>query len=421
MFKFIHAADLHLDSPLHGLEHYEGAPVDVIRGATRRALENLVLLAIDQEVRFVLLAGDQYDRDQDDYRTVMFFTRQMQRLCDAGIAVFAIDGNHDAAIKRPKSLRLPDNVQFLPNTKAKSVPLDDLGVTIHGRGFAKQAETDNLVNQYPPGNPGHFNIGLLHTALTGREGHHTYAPCDLDADLRKREYDYWALGHVHGREEVCKEPFVIFPGNIQGRNIRETGEKGCFLVTVGDDRRITPDFMPLDVFRWEVCPVPVNGAQSEDEIVERVIEELGKVLQKHPDHPLGVRVRVEGPTALHGKIQSDVEKWTYEIRMAAQGLNADRLWLEKTLFQTRPRADAASRQLEGPLAELQAYIGELRSDDTQLAELGRELDELRRKLPPDPTRDNQQLLPNDLQWLQTVLDDVKTLLVERLTREESMP
>ena len=58
MFKFLHAADIHLDSPFKGLERYEGAPAEKMRQATRRALENLVQLALDEQVKFVLIAGD---------------------------------------------------------------------------------------------------------------------------------------------------------------------------------------------------------------------------------------------------------------------------------------------------------------------------------------------------------------------------
>ena len=259
--KFIHAADLHLDSPLHGLERYEGAPVDEIRSATRRALENLVALAIEQRVDFVLLAGDQYDGDHDDYRTVLFFTQQMIRLRDADIRVFAITGNHDATSKMTKSLRLPDNVRLLSPKKPETIAPDDLGVAIHGRGFAKQAEFENFVPDYPAARAGRFNIGLLHTSLDGREGHAAYAPCSV-ADLRSKGYDYWALGHVHQRQDVAKEPLIVFPGNVQGRHIREAGAKGCMLVTVDEQGRATMEFVALDVFRWAVCDVSADGAEE---------------------------------------------------------------------------------------------------------------------------------------------------------------
>src|SRR6202011_3159455 len=138
MFKFLHAADIHLDSPLKGLERYEGAPVEQIRKATRRALENLVQLAVMEKVDFVLIAGDLYDGDWKDYNTGLFFLAQMARLRSAEIKVFILSGNHDAANQLTKHLRPPENVRFLSDRKPETVRLDEIGVAIHGQGFAKR-------------------------------------------------------------------------------------------------------------------------------------------------------------------------------------------------------------------------------------------------------------------------------------------
>ena len=130
MFKFIHAADVHLDSPLRGLERYEGAPVQRIRDASRIALENLVTLAIDEKVAFVLIAGDLYDGDWREFRTGLHFVQQAIKLRDAGIEVLMIAGNHDAANRMTKSLSLPDNVTFFKSKAAHSVSLESIHVAI---------------------------------------------------------------------------------------------------------------------------------------------------------------------------------------------------------------------------------------------------------------------------------------------------
>ena len=225
--KFIHAADIHLDSPLRGLERYEGAPVDEIRQATRRALENLVSLAVESEVDFVLLVGDLYDGDWRDHNTGLFFAKQMSEFRKAGIKVFLIAGNHDAQNVMTKSLRLPDNVHQLNTSKPETVRLEELGVAIHGQGFRTKAVTKNLAMDYPAAIPHVFNIGLLHTSVTGREGHDNYAPC-TPTNLVDLNYDYWALGHVHTRECLSEDPPIHFPGNVQGRHIREAGPKGVW-------------------------------------------------------------------------------------------------------------------------------------------------------------------------------------------------
>src|ERR1019366_1543598 len=209
MFRFLHAADIHLDSPLRGIARYEGMPVDDIRLATRRAFDNLVGLAIDERVRFVLLAGDLYDGDWKDTSTGMFFVSRMTRLREAGIPVFLVAGNHDAANRMTKSLRLPPNVSVFASKHPETKLLPEGDVVIHGQSFASQSIVENLAANYPAKRPGCFNIGLLHTSLSGYEGHEPYAPCTLD-DLRGKEYDYWALGHVHVWQELCSFPRVVF-------------------------------------------------------------------------------------------------------------------------------------------------------------------------------------------------------------------
>jgi DNA repair exonuclease SbcCD nuclease subunit len=180
MFKFIHAADIHLDSPLRGLERYEGAPVDEIRGATRRAFDNLIGLAIEEGVAFLLLAGDLYDGPWRDYNTGLYFAKRMGRLRDAGVRVFIVAGNHDAASQITRHLRLPENVKVLSTREPESILLEDIGVAVHGRGFPKPPVTEDLSAGYPKGELQLFNIGLLHTSLDGRPGHERYAPCTVD-------------------------------------------------------------------------------------------------------------------------------------------------------------------------------------------------------------------------------------------------
>jgi DNA repair exonuclease SbcCD nuclease subunit len=162
---FLHAADIHLDSPLRRLQQYDDATATRLRAATRVALANLVDLAIAENVAFVVIAGDLYDGDWDDVRTGLYFVQQMRRLKDAEIAVFAIAGNHDAATKMTYNVPLPDNVTVFGHRVAETVRLDDIGVAIHGRSFATQSVTENLAVSYPTAIPDLFNIGILHTSL----------------------------------------------------------------------------------------------------------------------------------------------------------------------------------------------------------------------------------------------------------------
>ncbi|UCF90659.1 MAG: DNA repair exonuclease, partial [Desulfobacterales bacterium] len=288
MFKFIHAADVHLDSPLHKLDYYEGAPVEEIRHATRRAFDNMVQLALTENVSLVLIAGDLYDGDWKDYNTGLYFISQTSKLRDASIPVCTIAGNHDAASKITKSLRLPENVHLFPTDQPATYRMDSLRIAVHGQSFAAPAVKKDLSVNYPGPLSGYFNIGLLHTCATGREGHAPYAPCTPEG-LRSKGYDYWALGHVHQQEVLLQDPPVVFPGNIQGRHIRETGPKGCVLVTVDGAGQPALEFKPMDVIRWVVADVDATRAETGYEVVDRLCERLGQLVEENDGRPLVAR------------------------------------------------------------------------------------------------------------------------------------
>lgn len=417
--SFIHAADIHLDSPLKGLERYENAPVERIRGATRRAFTRLINLAIDKTVDFVVISGDLYDGDWRDYNTGLYLVRELGRLRDLKIPVVVIAGNHDAANKMTRALRLPENVHFLAHERPESVLLEDLGVAIHGQSFARPAVMENLAVAYPAPVRGYTNIGLLHTGMGGMDGHERYAPCTLD-DLRSRGYDYWALGHVHARQILCTEPLVVFAGNVQGRHIRESGLKGCLLTTIGPGQQIEPVFQRLDQVRWERGSVDVTGLATESEILGRAAEMFDGLLasETDPDAMLAVRIGFSGSTSLHGRLQTDPERFVAELHSLATERGGDRLWVEKHELRTRPLSTPTVP--DGPFDELINVIEQLRSDPASVDSVVEELSELKRKLPAELTHDPDGPRLDDAQWLQTLLDQVQPLLLDLLTHSESV-
>lgn len=416
--KFLHAADIHLDSALHGLERYEGAPVKEIRSATRRALDNLVGLAIDEAVAFVLLAGDLYDGDWKDYNTGLYFMAHMGRLREAGIRVFMVAGNHDAASQITKHLRLPDNVAIFSTDSPESVVLDDLGVAIHGQGFASRSVTEDLSLAYPQAIPHLFNIGLLHTCLDGKPGHEPYAPCTIDG-LRSKGYKYWALGHIHKREEVSREPWIVFPGNIQGRHIREIGPKGCTLVTVDNGEVFEATHRDLDVLRWLLCEVDVTVCKTIDDIYEQVREALHQALDTAAGRPVAARLVLKGPSAAHSRLHADLEHWTQEYRALATALGGAGIWLEKVLLKTRPSTSVDSLlSRDDALGGLLRGISDIELDEEALADLANEVSALRQKLPAEILSGDDRYDPSDPEQLKVVLEDIKELLLNRLLTTE---
>lgn len=417
MFKFLHAADLHLDSPLRGLERYEGAPVEAMRQATRHAFANLVQLAIEEQVAFVLLAGDVYDGDWKDYNTGLYFTAQMAKLREAHIPVFLITGNHDAANRMTRSLRLPDNVRQLATEQPETVRLDHCQVAIHGQGFASAAVTQDLSAGYPAAVPGWFNIGLLHTCAEGREGHDRYAPCTIPGLCGKR-YDYWALGHVHQREVLHAEPLIVFPGNIQGRHIRETGPKGCTLVTVDDAGRARIEERQLDVLRWDLCQVDVADAEDGYAIVDRFSERLSELRLTSLAMPLALRVEIVGACPAHAKVSAEPERWMREVRARALDDGGGDVWVEKVKLRTALPRTHDVNLTSGPIGELLDYIDELMRDEDKLVDLGGELNDLKRKLPAELKEGQDPLDLDSPASLRQVLGGVKELLVGRLLESD---
>ena len=173
---------------------YEGAPLEEIRGATRRAFSALIDLALDRRVDFVILAGDVWDGDWPDSGTGLFFIQETARLNNEGIPVFVVRGNHDAESRITKAMTFPDWIRIFDHRKPESFVLKDLSVVLHGQSFAQPDVTENIARGYPDPHADHINIGVLHTALEGYAAHSSYAPCTL-AELHSKRYDYWVLGH----------------------------------------------------------------------------------------------------------------------------------------------------------------------------------------------------------------------------------
>jgi len=330
--RFLHAADIHLDSPLAGLARRGAIPAHVTRDCTRRAFANLIDLAIAEDVAFVIIAGDLYDADWRDFGTGLFFAGEMRRLDRPCVLV---RGNHDAASVITRSLEPPPNVRVLSSRKAETHRLEEHGVAIHGQSFPNRAVPEDLSVAYPAPVAGMLNIGVLHTSAQDPGEHETYAPCSVEA-LVLKGYDYWALGHVHQRRMLHERPWVVFPGNVQGRNPRETGAKGCTLVEVrDDDGRITGvAHRSTDVLRWAHVAVDAEEAVTMAEIAVRVREALAEAHSAAEGRPLIARITLRGATDHHAALVADPGAIDAECRNAAAAVSSD-LHIERVRLETR--------------------------------------------------------------------------------------
>ncbi|MDA1052451.1 MAG: metallophosphoesterase [Planctomycetota bacterium] len=376
MFKFIHTADLHIDSPLRGLEAYEGAPVEQFRAATRVAFENLITLALDHEVAFVVIAGDLFDGKWQDMKTGLWTAGQFRRLEREGVPVYLLRGNHDAASKVRQAVSWPENVHEFAVRKPDSFFVEELRVALHGQGFAHQECNDDLAVTYPMAIDGLFNIGVLHTSLTGSTEHATYAPTS-EAILRSKGYDYWALGHIHQRSEppVSWRPFIGYSGNTQGRHIRETGPRGCLLNTVIDGELESTEFIETDTLRWHLANVHLTEQDDVGELLATVRQQVAACHETGEGRFSAIRVVVRGACAAHRELVHALrrEETLAEIRNLANEFD-DEVWIEKIKLETQPPIDVDRLRAGSDLvAELLRAIEEVRDDETKLRALAEEL------------------------------------------------
>lgn len=370
-FRFIHTADIHLDSPLRGLSAYDTAPAERLRNASRNAFKELVTKAIEEQVSFVVISGDLYDGDWRDYNTGIFFVGQMGRLAKAGIRVYLLHGNHDAESEMTKKLTLPTNVTVFSSRSAQVHIIDDFKVALHGQSFASRAVIENLATSYKPKVSGHYNLGVLHTALEGYAAHANYAPCTVE-ELHGKGYDYWALGHVHEYQQWDGASTIVFPGNLQGRHVRETGRKGAVCVTVDDSGHSSVERLYLDVLRWEILKVDVTGCANLDDIAHKVGAGLTGLIEAD-NVPRAVRVALEGKTRLHGALAANQAVVRAQVLAQAESVDPEKLWVEKVKIATTDVASPASGESREALSELQAIFAEAASDPEFLEHLQQQL------------------------------------------------
>jgi exonuclease SbcD len=384
--KFLHAADIHLDSPLVGLSSLGAVPDSVTRHCTRRAFANLIDLAIAQDVAFVVIAGDLYDADWRDYSTGLFFAGEMRRL---GRPCFLIRGNHDARSVITRSLVAPPNVFEFSSRKAETHVLDELGVALHGRSFPDRAVPEDLSASFPDPVPGRLNLGVLHTSAENPGEHETYAPCRIPGLIAKG-YDYWALGHIHQRQDLhpAGDPWIVFPGNIQGRHVRETGAKGCTLVDVQDGQITGLEHRETDVLRWASIRVPVHGAENMAEIATRLRFEFSAVQDQSGGLPLIARVTLTGATGCHAQLTADPSAIDAECRNAALAVSGS-LYIEGVRLETSLPPRPADQ--EGSTADLEEAFRQALDDPEIQRRLLADFSALAAQIPTGPGRDRRAI------------------------------
>lgn len=384
-FRFLHVADVHLDTPFLSREE---ALRRRLRDAARDAFRAAVDLALEKRVHAFLIAGDLADHDRIRFATERFLTEQWNRLHEAGIPVFYACGNHDPGSpqSRLRDIPWPPTATVFWEPEPRSVPVrtpdgQTVGI-VTGAGHSSPRESQNVVASFaraagalPPNAPGLPHVGLVHAwvqGASGRDDHDRYAPCgltDLERAGKEARIHYWALGHIHQRQQVATVPFAFYPGNLQGRHFRETGAKGALLVELYEDGGAQVDFVPLAPVRWET--VTLSSLKDVTTMLElqETMAAACRSMQANSEYRCQWlwRIELQGPCPLaHRFAEPDTLRELEEA--LAQELDA--LHVEVRAADVRQPVDPAAYQ-DGihPLAVALRLLEQARHDDDLLDQL----------------------------------------------------
>jgi len=355
-FKFIHCSDLHIDSPFKGFSSVGSSLVEALRKSTYQAFQNIVELALKEKVEAVLIAGDIYDGAEKSLEAQLKFRHGLQKLSDKGIDTFIVHGNHDPLDGWSASLEWPERVHVFSGTQMECLPVERNGVVkayVHGISYPKRDVTENLAQKFSRGNGEGFAIGLLHSNVGHQSGHDNYAPCSMD-DLIAAKMDYWALGHIH-RFRVLREsnPAVVYSGNSQARHMRESGEKGCCLITLNKNTDPLIQFIPVDAVRYIQGEVDLSGTITLEEVIHAVRSKCEYFADQTKQRDVFIDLSLNGRTQVLSELQrgDTLQGLQGEIRTYFQGRTPS-IWLNLKL-------DTAGIYDVGSLREGKDFIADL--------------------------------------------------------------
>ena len=383
-FRFLHAADLHLDSRFTGLAHIPPTVRSLLRESTFAALGRLVGVAIREQVDFVVISGDIYDISDSSLQGQLRFQEALQELGREGICVYMIHGNHDPLDGPRLTSKLPEHVTVFgsetPGHITATRRSDNREVAIiSGLSYPTMRVIENTALRFErKSDSALYHIALHHCNLDGDLQHETYAPCSRK-DLVDRGYDYWALGHIHTRNVLHERPYIVYPGNIQGRSIKETGAKGCYVVDVNEEGVSSLRFHELDVVRWQVREISIEGLKDEAQWIEAIERSIEEIREEYPQMMTVVRFRLTGRGIVHrlliekgsvGDLLNELQR--REGIRAEQGTYQRVVWTESFSVETGVEINR-ERLLEEDsfLGELLRFSNSTKDSDEELNSLFR--------------------------------------------------
>lgn len=357
---FVHAADLHLDSPFAGLSDVAPAIAEILRQATFDAFGRIVELCLAEQSEFLVVAGDVYDGADRGLRAQLAFRDGLQRLARAGIRSFVVHGNHDPLDGWTSSIEFPpETTVFGPQSRVVPVTRDGRPVArVIGWSYPAASVSENPAPHFRHPNPDNlFTVGVLHASVSSGSGHVRYAPTTV-GDLMGTGVDYFALGHIHQPGFLNESPPIVYSGNPQGRSVRECGPRGCYVVRVHGHDRIETAFHPMDSVRWFVEPVDLEGAGSIDDVLGGCEKKLSAMLASAEGRHVVARLRLQGRTPLHRELHrpGTAEDLTNRLRESFASPRPF-IWTDKLILETRSETSLESRSEMDDLLGLALRLG----------------------------------------------------------------
>ncbi|MFQ5451496.1 MAG: exonuclease SbcCD subunit D [Nitrospinaceae bacterium] len=344
-FRFIHCSDLHIDSPFTGLASVRPELAASLRSSTFKAFQNAVRLAVSERVDAVIIAGDIYDSADKSLQAQLKFKRGLEKLSEAGIPTFIVHGNHDPLDGWSATLKMPEGVTVFPGGQVEHHTVTRNGTVlarIYGISYPRRQVKDNLALKFEPQGDEGFSIGVLHANVGSDPNHDDYAPCTLD-DLVSRKMDYWALGHIHAHKVLREShPAVVYPGNTQARHMRETGPRGCCLVTLHDNAPPEIRFVAIDALRYISHALSLAKAETLDHVLAAIRSQCESLAQQAGGRETLIRLTLTGRTPVHKELQrpGNLEDLMEDIHEHFKGKDPP-LWVE-LLLETQGTYDIES-------------------------------------------------------------------------------
>lgn len=277
MVKFIHAADLHMDRSFEGLASLDKKTQDYLLNANLAVLENIIEASIEHKVDFVLFAGDNFHQNRPSLKMQRHFTEQMNRLNKIGIPVYLIFGNHDFYQEERYWFDFPENVHLFTSEEIETKKLQvNSGETISLSGFSYRHPwiQKEKVLEFPSRSNTDYHVGIYHGEL-GTEGKGNYAPFSL-SQMKEKNYDYWALGHIHVPSVLNSTPYIVYPGAPQGHTQKEKRSESVLLVELDKQHsEITP--IKVSEVTWLTKEISLKTAATTSEsliIIENKLSQL---------------------------------------------------------------------------------------------------------------------------------------------------